>query len=272
MIRVAMCQMAVVDNKEENLKKAEAMIFEAKSQQADIVCLPEMFCCPYENAKFVEYAEPEGGSTWLRLSKMASENELMLIAGSVPERDGDEIYNTAYVFDKSGKQLAKHRKMHLFDIDIPNGQRFCESDTLSAGDKCTVIDSEFGKLGIAICFDIRFVEQFRLMALSGAEMIFVPAAFNMTTGPAHWELSFRMRAVDNQCYLIGCAPARDESGSYVSYGNSIVTNPWGEVIARLDAEEAVLIADIDTDYSEKVRERIPIMKNRRSDVYELREK
>lgn len=267
MLKVGLCQMPVVDNLAENHKTASEMIAKAAGEGAKIVCLPEMFCCPYENSKFVEYAQPCGELTWQMLSNAARENEIWLIGGSVPELCERKIYNTSYVFSPQGEEICKHRKVHLFDIDIPNGQRFMESDTISPGDSFTVFDTEFGKIGLAICFDIRFAEQFRIMAQRGAEMVFVPAAFNMTTGPAHWELSFRMRAVDNQYWMLGCAPARDENGSYVSYANSIVTDPWGEVRARLGAKPDVLIAEIDTDLSAKVRNRIPIMKNRRTDLY-----
>lgn len=119
-------------------------------------------------------------------------------AGSV---DGDAIYNTCYVFDQQGTQQAKHRKVHLFDIDVAGGQRFFESDTLSPGRQYTLVDTPFGKVGVAICFDVRFAELFRILALEGARLVVVPAAFNMTTGPAHWELLFRARALDNQCFV-----------------------------------------------------------------------
>lgn len=150
----------------------------------------------------------------------------------MPEEDGEKIYNTSFVFDRSGNQIVRHRKMHLFDIRVDGGQSFCESDTFSAGEDITVFDTEFGKMGLIICFDIRFPELTRLEAFKGAQAVFVPAAFNMTTGPAHWELSFRARALDNQVFMVGCAPARDENAFYVSYANSIVTGPWGDVLAR----------------------------------------
>ena len=152
---------------------------------------------------------PKGGQTWQLLRDTARECCVWLVAGSVPERDGDAIYNTCYVFDPTGTQRAKHRKVHLFDIDVTDGQRFFESDTLSPGQHYTLFDTPFGKVGVAICFDVRFAELFRILALEGAQLIVVPAAFNMTTGPAHWELLFRARALDNQCFLAGCAPARD---------------------------------------------------------------
>ena len=231
--------------------------------------LPEIFCCPYENSNFVKYAQPAGGQIWQALRDMAKFSGVWLIGGSMPELCEGRIYNTAFVFSPDGTQIARHRKVHLFDIDVPGGQYFKESDTFTAGDELTVFDTPFGRVGVAICFDIRFAEQFRLMALDGADMVFVPAAFNMTTGPAHWELLFRSRAADNQYWTLGCAPARCEEAGYVSYGNSIAVSPWGEVMGRLDEKAGVLIADIDTALNQKVRYRIPVMANRRTDIYKL---
>ena len=127
-----------------------------------------MWCCPYDNAAFTDYAEPQGGQTWRLLRDSARECCVWLVAGSVPERDGDAIYNTCYVFDQNGTQQAKHRKVHLFDIDVAGGQRFFESDTLSPGQHYTLFDTPFGKVGVAICFDVRFAELFRILALEGA--------------------------------------------------------------------------------------------------------
>ncbi|MDO4487507.1 MAG: carbon-nitrogen hydrolase family protein [Eubacteriales bacterium] len=209
------------------------------------------------------------GYLWSQLSKAARENEVVLVGGSIPEEEGDKIYNTSFIFSKDGEQIGRHRKVHLFDIDVKGGQRFFESDTFTAGDSLTVIDTEYGRIGVQICFDIRFIEWSRLMSLEGAEMIIVPAAFNMTTGPAHWEISFRARALDNQLFMIGCAPARDVNGSYVSYGNSIITSPWGDIIARLDEKEGILIQEIETEKVKSIREQLPIMKNRRMDIYNI---
>ena len=144
-----------------------------------------------------------------------------------------------------------------------------ESDTLTAGKDMTILDTEFGKIGVAICYDVRFPEWFRKMALAGAKLIVLPAAFNMTTGPAHWELSFRTRALDNQIYMVGCAPARDVSAGYISWGHSIVTDPWGRVIDMLDEKKGILLAELDMDYEEQVREELPLLKSRRKDIYQL---
>ena len=149
---------------------------------------------------------------------------------------------------------------------------FHESHTFTPGKDITVFDTRFGRFGLAICFDVRFAEQFRLMTLDGAQAVFVPGAFNMTTGPAHWELLFRSRALDNQLWMLGCAPARCEGAGYVSYGNSMVSSPWGEVIGRLDEREGILLCDVNTQLNAKVRLRIPILSNRRTDLYEVAKK
>lgn len=245
----------------------------AGEAKPDIVVLPEMFSCPYEASNFPAYAEEEGGATWQRLSAMAADAGVYFVAGSVPERDaGGHIFNTSYVFDREGRQIAKHRKVHLFDIDVRGGQYFKESDTLTPGDAFTTFPTEFGTMGLCICYDIRFPETFRIMADRGARLVFVPAAFNMTTGPAHWELTFRARALDNQMFLLGCAPARDEEGSYVSFATSILTDPWGRVVEKLGAEPGILQAEVDLNDADDIREQLPLLKHRRRDLYQLVEK
>ena len=278
-IKIALCQMNVVDNKEQNIEKAIQMIKESKKQGADLAVLPEMFNCPYENEKFIEYAERlKDSKTLNEIANVAKEENIHVLAGSVPELERDDkkgtesIYNTSVFFDNAGKPLGKHRKMHLFDIDVKGKIYFKESDTLSAGNDFTVIKTDLARIGIGICYDIRFVELSRIMALNGAEILIFPGAFNLTTGPAHWELLFRSRALDNQVYAIGVAPALDKDASYNSYGHSIAVNPWGEVIEELDYSEELKIVEIDLDEIKRVREEIPVLKNRRVDLYEINEK
>ncbi|MGM0438454.1 MAG: carbon-nitrogen hydrolase family protein [Bacillota bacterium] len=267
-LRIALLQMKVIDDKNKNLAKAENYIKKAVEKEAELVMLPEMFNCPYQNEKFPEYAEKVGGKTWRFLSELAKEKEIYLVGGSIPEKDDkNNIYNTSYVFNKNGEQIAKHRKIHLFDIDIENGQTFKESATLSAGDSITTFDTPYGKMGVVICYDLRFPELSAFLSKKGVNFILVPGAFNMTTGPAHWELLFRSRALDNQVYTIGAAPARDESQNYVSYGNSIIVSPWGKVLKRLDGEEDILIANLDIDYLDKIRQELPLLKHKRYDIY-----
>ena len=277
-INIALCQMNVVDNKEENIRKAIQMIRESKKQGADLAVLPEMFNCPYENEKFIEYAEElDNSQTLNEMAEIAKEENIHVLAGSIPELevgtdDAKSIYNTAVLFDDEGKILGKHRKMHLFDIDVKGKIYFKESDTLSAGNEFTVIETELATIGIGICYDIRFVELSRIMALNGAEILIFPGAFNLTTGPAHWEILFKSRALDNQVYAIGVAPALDKDASYNSFGHSIAVNPWGEIIEELDYDENLKLVQIDLDEIKRIREEIPILKNRRTDLYEIKEK
>ncbi len=269
-IKIAAIQMSTVADKMENVRTVKAYLEKIKDENPDFVILPEMFCCPYQTENFPIYAEKEGGPVWQQLSGYAKQYGIYLIGGSMPEKDAEgNVYNTSYIFDREGKQIGKHRKVHLFDINVKGGQTFKESDTLTAGDSDTVFDTEFGKIGVMLCFDIRFPELSRMMVNDGAKVIFVPAAFNMTTGPAHWELSFRTRALDNQIYMVGCAPARDVSAGYISWGHSIVTDPWGRVIDMLDEKKGILLAELDMDYEEQVREELPLLKSRRKDMYKL---
>lgn len=269
-IKIAAIQMSTVADKMENVRTVKTYLEKIKDENPDFVILPEMFCCPYQTENFPIYAEKEGGPVWQQLSGYAKQYGIYLIGGSMPEKDAEgNVYNTSYIFDREGKQIGKHRKVHLFDIDVKGGQTFKESDTLTAGDSDTVFDTEFGKIGVMLCFDIRFPELSRMMVNDGAKVIFVPAAFNMTTGPAHWELSFRTRALDNQIYMVGCAPARDVLAGYISWGHSIVTDPWGRVTDMLDEKKGILLAELDMDYEEQVREELPLLKSRRKDIYQL---
>ena len=268
-MRTALIQMPVTADKAENLTVARDYVRRAADGGAQLAVLPEMFCCLYTNEAFRANAEPAGGPVHTAMAGLARETGLWLVAGSMPEADGERIYNTSFVFDPAGRQAAFHRKMHLFDIDVKGGQRFMESETFTAGDSVTVFDTPFGKLGLCICFDLRFPELARCMALAGARAIVTPAAFNMTTGPAHWELLFRQRAVDNQLFTLGVAPSRDEQGPYVSYGNTILCSPWGEVLARAGSAPALLLADVDLNQNESIRAQLPLLSARRTDVYRL---
>ena len=264
-MKLGIVQMPVTSSVSQNLEFARK--YAASLRDADVIVLPEMFCCPYNNESFVLNAEPCGGRIYSALAQIAKESEVYLIGGSMPERDGSHIYNTSFVFSPDGEQIARHRKMHLFDISVTNGQHFRESDTFSAGQDITVFDTPFGKIGLCICFDIRFAELSSAMAERGADVIVVPAAFNMTTGPMHWELLFRARAVDNQLFTVGVAPARDNSAGYVSYANSLVCDPWGKVLVNLGHFPKAVYANIDIEEISRVRREIPVISARKPNIY-----
>ena len=265
-MKIAQLQSKVCIDKKDTLEQISGMI-NSVDIDTDIIMLPEMFCCPYDTALFEKYAESDGGNTYQLLSEIANKENKYIVAGSMPESDDGHLYNTSYVFDRNGNCIGKHRKVHLFDIDVKNGQYFKESDTLSSGNQITVFDTEFCKCGLCICYDFRFPVMGRIMALNGAKVIFVPAAFNMTTGPAHWEIMFRSQALNNQVYAVGTAPARDMSASYHSYGHSIITDPWGSVISQIDEKQGIKITEIDLEKVEQVREQLPLLKHRREEIY-----
>ena len=271
-MKIALLQLSVSRDKSENIRHACEEIRRAAKDGIDLAILGEMFCCPYENSAFRPYGEEKDGETQQALSALAKELGIYIVGGSFPELEGEQVYNTSVVYDREGREIARHRKMHLFDIAVDGGQYFKESDTLSAGNSVTTFDTEFGTMGLAICFDMRFEELCRCMCLRGAKVIFAPSAFNMTTGPAHWELLFRQRAVDNQCFTVACSPARDENGSYVAYGNSLAVDPWGTVLTRCDGEECTQIVELDLTKVDSVRRQLPILSARRTDIYEMREK
>ncbi|RKD27542.1 Predicted amidohydrolase [Caminicella sporogenes DSM 14501] len=270
-VKFAICQMQVINSKEANLKKAEDMIRKASYEGADIAVLPEMFNCPYDNNFFSDYAEEYLGKTTKLLSNLAKELEIYIVGGSIPEREKSRIFNTSYIFNKNGELIGRHRKIHLFDVDVDGGITFKESDTFSFGQDITVIETEFCKIGVAICYDMRFPELMRLMTLKGAKVIIVPAAFNMTTGPAHWHALAKIRAVDNQVYFIAASPSRNYNLSYIAYGHSLIVDPWGEVVAKADERETVIIKEVDLHRVNKIREELPLLKHRRIDLYDINE-
>ena len=268
-LNIGILQLPVSQDKGENLRRAVCAVQEAAHAGAALCVLPEMWSCPYDTALFRAYAEPEDGPLLDAMRDAAVREGVYLIAGSVPELDGDRVYNTAFVFAPDGRRIARHRKAHLFDVDVPGGVRFRESETLTAGDAATVFDTPWGKMGLCICFDLRFPELSRTMALSGAQVIFAPAAFNMTTGPAHWELTLRARALDNQVFTVGAAPARDDAASYVSYAHSLVCDPWGRVLCDLGEGAAVRVVTLELSRVGEVRRALPLLAARRTALYRM---
>ncbi|KAG8136734.1 putative Omega-amidase NIT2 isoform 2 protein [Naja naja] len=238
--RLALIQLHVSAVKTDNLNRACRLVRTAAGQGAKIVILPECFNCPYGTKYFPEYAEKIPGDCTQKLSDIAKECGIYLIGGSIPEDDAGKLYNTVYakrIFKQELFSILK--QIHLFDINVPGKIRFQESETLSPGDRFSVFDTR---------------------------------AFNLTTGPAHWELLQRGRAVDNQLYVATASPARDETGSYVAWGHSTVVNPWGEVIAKAGTEETIVYAEIDLKKAEEIREQIPIFSQKRSDLYTVEAK
>lgn len=265
--KLGLCQMKGSADKTVSKAAAKSMVGEAAANGAQVIALPEMWNCPYSNDFFREYAEDKNGPAVEFLSELAAKNNVYLIGGSIPEMENGKVFNTSFSFDRQGQLIGTHRKVHLFDIDVKGGIRFMESETLSPGNHTTIIETEFGKLGVAICYDVRFPELTRRMALEGAQLVILPAAFNLTTGPAHWHLTMRARALDNQIYFAAVSPARDMEGPYQAYGHSCIATPWGELVAEADIDETIVYGDIDLDYVSEIRQQLPLLKHRKPEVY-----
>ena len=245
-----------------------------------MVALPEVFNGPYATSSFAEYAEsvPMVGHSHIldadtypscaMLQEAATEHGVYIVGGSIAEKDADgKLYNTSTVWSPQGECIAKHRKMHLFDIDIPGKITFRESDVLSPGNEVTTFTTPWGTMGLAICYDIRFPALAACMRQAGAVFLWYPGAFNTTTGPKHWELLQRARAVDNQCFVAAVSPARNPDSTYQAWGHSTVVSPWAEVLATCDHEAGMVVAEVDFQEAAVVRENIPVSKQARTDVY-----
>ncbi|KAK6539111.1 hypothetical protein TWF694_010647 [Orbilia ellipsospora] len=271
--KLALVQLATGADKTTNLARAKTKVLEAAREGANIVVLPECFNSPYGTNFFSQYAEslttPTSSESFSALASMAKESSTYLIGGSIPELDPatKKLYNTSLVFSPDGELLAKHRKIHLFDINIPGRIRFMESEALSPGDNMTIVETKYGKIGLGICYDIRFPELAMIAARRGCFVMVYPGAFNMTTGPLHWSLLARSRAVDNQIYVALCSPARDINASYHAWGHSMIVDPKGEVMKELEDSEGLVFANLVQEKIEEVRREIPVTTQRRFDVY-----
>jgi len=204
------------------------------------------------------------------LSEVAKTTSTWLIGGSIPERDVEDkskLYNTLTVYTPKGDLTAIHRKLHLFDINIPGKITFIESETLTGGNALNYFDTDFARIGLGICYDVRFPEMAMIAARKGAHVMIYPGAFNLTTGPMHWELLQRARAVDNQIYVSMCSPARDLSAGYHAWGHSMVVDPLGRVLVEAEEAEDIVFSKVEPETLEEARAGIPVTTQRRFDVY-----
>lgn len=277
-LKLASIQLASGADKAANLRHAASRVAEAAASGARLCVLPECFNSPYGTDYFPQYAETllpspptqDQSPSYHALSRMAADSGVYLVGGSIPELNPDtgKYHNTTLVFGPEGTLLATHRKVHLFDIDIPGKITFRESDVLTAGDDVTIVDLPgYGRIGVAICYDVRFPELATIAARRGAFALIYPGAFNLTTGPLHWELLARARAVDNQIYVVMCSPARDLSASYHAYGHSMIVDPLAKVLGEAEDGEAIIEAELDGEKLTEVRKNIPLNTQRRFDVY-----
>ena len=261
---VAVVQLDTGSDKAGNLERVSRYIDEAAERGARLISLPEVMNFIGEPGDGAE-AEPIPGPTAELLMEKA------IHGGSFAELnpEGGRPFNTTVMIDAHGAIVARYRKLHTFDVTLPDGTVCRESARVHPGNEIVTAETELGRLGFAVCYDIRFPELFRLLALEGAQVLFTPANFTLPTGKDHWEPLLRARAIENGCYVVAAAQI-GRKPRFVAYGGSMVIDPWGTVIARARETPGVTLAEIDLDFQEEVRARIPSLRNRRPDVYELR--
>lgn len=269
--KIAVVQLHTSSQLKDNLAKIEKFIRLAAQEGAKLIAFPEVMNVIETHVP--SYSESDGGETFRLLSHLAKTLGVYIHGGSWSDTipASKKHYNTSYLFDDKGVVVGKYRKIHTFDITDPSGQVYRESDTVTSGQEVVVVETPLGKLGFAICYDLRFPELHRLLALKGAEIIFNPSDFNLMTGKDHWEVLLRARAIENGVYMIA-ADQFGQNAKMLAYGNSLVVNPWGTVIARAGDDEQILYADIDLDSLADIRKRMQTLENRQSEVYSLSEK
>jgi deaminated glutathione amidase len=266
-MRVAVCQMSSGADVEANLQAAVAQLEAAADGGADLAALPEY--CTYlgTSAGRAEVAEPVPGPATGRLAAVARARGMWVLAGSVLERHEDRVFDTSVLIDRTGEVVAWYRKIHLYDVDLPGQPPFRESATITPGDQLVTRETEFARVGLSICYDLRFPELFRGLMVLGAEVLFVPAQFQFETGKDHWHVLLRARAIENQCFVVApaqCGPFGDPEKGRRSYGHSLVVDPWGHVLAEGSEDEAgVWFADLDFTELRRVRQALPALAHRR---------
>ena len=261
--RVAAIQMAAGPNVSANLKEAGRLVDMAASQGAKLVALPEYFCIMgmKDVDKVVAREQPGSGPIQEFLSETARRLGIWLVGGSVPLASSlpDKVRNSCLVYDDNGKQVARYDKIHLFGLQLGN-ERYAEEKTIEAGDKVVTLESPFGRIGLSICYDLRFPELYR--AMGKVDIILAPAAFTATTGKAHWETLIRARAIENLAYVIAPAQGGYHVNGRETHGDSMIVDPWGVVLDRLPRGSGVVMANINPEYQASLRASLPALNHR----------
>jgi predicted amidohydrolase len=268
MLRVAAIQMNSQSDVQRNLQLADRLLGEAAADGCGLVVLPENFALmPEKGRDKAKHAEQEGaGPIQEFLAGAAQRHNLWVVAGSMPlvSPEAERVYGGCPVFDPAGRQQALYRKIHLFDVTLPDGQEsYQESWSMYPGDETVTVDTPAGRIGLTICYDVRFPEMFRRLVDDGATIFTVPAAFTRVTGAAHWATLLRARAIENLAYVVAPGQYGEHPDNRATYGHSMIIDPWGEVLAEQDEGNCFVAADIDPELPAKLRSEFPALSNRR---------
>jgi predicted amidohydrolase len=265
-VRVALCQTNCGEDVAANEEQVLGLLEQAGAGGADLAALPEVWPRQGSARQIREAAQPVPGSRTERLAEVAARHRMWVHGGSVLERDGERIFNTSALFDRAGSMVATYRKIHLFDADPPGAVPSRESAVFTAGDQVVTAETEFGRVGLSICYDLRFPELYRAQVVQGATIMFVPAAFRYETGIDHWESLLRARAIEDQAFVIAAAqwgtwgPAGRERRNF---GHSLVADPWGRILAEAPVGPGVTFAELDLGEVQRTREILPALRHRR---------
>lgn len=280
-LNIATICMRSLSNKELNVDKAVDDIRRAKSQGADWVLLPEVFAYQGPFQKHYEMAESDGSELLLLLQNLCKELGIVLFAGSIGEipinrslssKGVSRVYNTLWVIGREGDVLGKYRKTHLFNLlDSEGRPQYCESDGFIPGDDVKVIQVDGFWVGLSICYDLRFSELYHKMqqlSEQPLDIVVVPSAFTKKTGQAHWEVLLRARAVEFQCYVVAANQVGEHSPGKENFGHSMIVDPWGDILDNTGPSEGIAMGQVSRSYIEKVRSQLPVLSNRRPELYE----
>jgi deaminated glutathione amidase len=269
-LRIGLAQLNSGESREDNIGSAQEAISRLAEAGAELIVLPEHadFIGP-DDQKAAQAEALETSSYLTAVSGLAADQRCYIHAGSYLEKDEGRVYNCAVVFGPRGEMLAKYRKLHLFDVEIPGGKQYRESSVITSGTETALFSIGDFTVGLATCYDLRFPELFRRLVLQGANLILLPAAFTLQTGRDHWEILLRARAIENQCWVAGIGQWGSAPPHHLCYGRSMVVNPWGLVVAQAQDGITTVMADIDLDSVRDVRTRFPALDHIRRDIFQL---
>ncbi len=268
-IKVAAIQLTANGNKERNVNLALDTVDKAVDQGAELVVIPEMFNCYTDPDIMIENAEPIPGYTTETVGKKAKENGIYIICGIYEKAKDNRAYNTSVAIGPDGNVIDTYSKSHLFDIDVPGSITYFESKYVARGNKITNFPIKDFKCGMTVCYDLRFPELFRIMALEGASIFAMPCAFTHATGQFHWDALIKARAIENQTFVVAANQVGKHPNNIVSYGNSMIVDPWGRELAHAQDNDNLILAELDFDLMKKAREEMPLFKQRRVDLYSV---
>jgi len=268
MTKIAAIQMASGTNVSANLNEVSRQISSAAQAGAKLIVIPESFAMMgMKDSDLLEIAETDGaGQIQTFLSEQAQKNKVWLVGGTIPIKSESEnkAYASCLVFNDLGERVSRYDKIHLFDVHLEiTSETYNESETVEAGNKVVIVDTPFGKIGLAICYDLRFPELFRQMTLLGAEIIVIPSAFTAITGKAHWEVLLRARAIENLCYIVASAQGGYHVNGRETHGDSMIIDPWGVILDHLPSGSGFVAADIDIENTKNIRRNFPVLQNRK---------